>query len=366
MYNKKRNHLLSRINEGILAETIIVRMPNWIGDLVMAIPVLSSLRKAYPSAKITAMCLRNIASLLHKHPDLDEIFQFDRGEIFTRNTVKRDIVQKMRYGQYELGIVLPNSFSSAWLLWQGGVKRRVGYEGNLRNWLLTDVIPRSIQQSGHHLVTTYQLLLTSLSIHYEITSPTISLDPVEIEYAKNIFRVYGIVEHSTVLGINIGAAYGSAKCWPANKFYLLAKKLLENHPLIHLVFFGDQSLSDTVKKICSSLPKRAINLAGLTTLRELAAMISLCDGFLTNDSGPMHIADAVSTPLIAMFGSTCKDRTGPYSGGTIIHKETACSPCFSRTCPIDFRCMEKISVQEVYNACTRILQEKESRDVSLV
>ncbi len=349
-----------------MAETIIVRMPNWIGDLVMAIPVLSSLRKAYPSAKITAMCLRNIASLLHKHPDLDEIFQFDRGEIFTRNTVKRDIVQKMRYGQYELGIVLPNSFSSAWLLWQGGVKRRVGYEGNLRNWLLTDVIPRSIQQSGHHLVTTYQLLLTSLSIPYEITSPTISLDPVEIEYAKNIFRVYGIVEHSTVLGINIGAAYGSAKCWPANKFYLLAKKLLENHPLIHLVFFGDQSLSDTVKKICSSLPKRAINLAGLTTLRELAAMISLCDGFLTNDSGPMHIADAVSTPLIAMFGSTCKDRTGPYSGGTIIHKETACSPCFSRTCPIDFRCMEKISVQEVYNACTRILQEKESRDVSLV
>ena len=142
----------------------------------MAIPVLSSLRKAYPSAKITAMCLRNIASLLHKHPDLDEIFQFDRGEIFTRNTVKRDIVQKMRYGQYELGIVLPNSFSSAWLLWQGGVKRRVGYEGNLRNWLLTDVIPRSIQQSGHHLVTTYQLLLTSLSIPYEITSPTISLD----------------------------------------------------------------------------------------------------------------------------------------------------------------------------------------------
>lgn len=341
-------------------------MPNWIGDLVMAIPVLSSLRKAYPSAKITAMCLRSIASLLHKHPDLDEVFQFDRGEVFIRNTVKRDIVQKMRYGQYELGIVLPNSFSSAWLFWQGGVKRRIGYEGNLRNWLLTDPVSRSLQQSGHHMIITYQLLLTSLSIPYLITSPNIYLDPIEIEYARNIFRIYGIIEDSSVLGINIGAAYGSAKCWPTTKFYLLVKKLLDNHPRVRLVFFGDQSLSDTVKKLCSSLSKRAINLAGLTTLRELAAMISLCDGFITNDSGPMHIADAVGTPLIAIFGSTCKYRTGPYRGGTIIHKETACSPCFSRICPIDFRCMEEISVQEVYNACTRILQKKESRHVSLV
>lgn len=341
-------------------------MPNWIGDLVMAIPVLSSLRKAYPSAKITAMCLRHLASLLHKHPDLDEIFQFDRGEVFVRNTVKRDIVQKIRYGQYELGIVLPNSFSSAWLLWQGGVKRRIGYEGNLRNWLLTDPIPRSLQQSDHHMTITYQLLLSSLSIPYVITSPSIYLDPIEIEYAKNIFRIYGISEDSIVLGINIGAAYGSAKCWPANKFYLLAKKLLNNHPRVYLVFFGDQALSDTIKKMCNSLSKRAINLAGLTTLRELAAMISLCDGFITNDSGPMHIADAIGTPLIAIFGSTCRYRTGPYRGGTIIHKETACSPCFSRVCPIDFRCMEEISVQEVYNACTQIVQKKESRDVSLV
>lgn len=350
-----------------MSETIIVRMPNWIGDLVMAIPVLSSLRKAYPSAKITAMCLRNIASLLYKHPDLDEIFQFDRGEVFSRNTIKRDIVQKMRYGQYELGIILPNSFSSAWLFWQGGVKRRVGYEGNLRNWLLTDVVPRSLQQSGHHMIVTYQLLLTSLSLPYVITSPCIYLDQIEIDYAKNIFRIYGIGEDSIVLGINIGAAYGSAKCWPTNKFYLLAKKLLDNHPRIHLVFFGDQSLSDTVRKLCSSLSKRAINLAGFTTLRELAAMISLCDGFITNDSGPMHMADAINIPLIAIFGSTCKYRTGPYSsGGKIIHKTTTCSPCFSKVCPIDFPCMEKISVEEVYNASIDLIGKKEQRNAMLV
>lgn len=332
----------------------------------MAMPVLSSLRKAYPFAKITAMVLRAHASLLYKHPDIDEVFQFDRTEVFTRSSKKRNIVQKIRYGQHELGIILPNSFSSAWLFWQGKVKRRIGYEGNLRNWLLTDSIPRSVQQSSHHMVVLYQLLLTSLSIPFTVTPPSIYIEPVEIEYGRNCFRNYGIPEEATILGINIGAAYGNAKCWPAQKFHLLAKKLIDHDPLVHLIFFGDQSIRMAVKEICSSLPKRAINFAGLTTLRELAAMISLCNGFITNDSGPMHIADAVGTPVIAIFGSTCRYLTGPYRGGTIIQKETACSPCFSRTCPIDFRCMERISVEEVYNACVSLLQKKEQRDAVLV
>lgn len=341
-------------------------MPNWIGDLVMAMPVLSSLRQAYPSSKITAMALRSQASLLYKHPDIDEVFQFDRVNIFTRSSKKRNIVKKIIYGQYDIGIILPNSFSSAWLFWQGGVKRRIGYKGNLRDWLLTDRITPSLQQSHHHMVISYQLLLSSLSIPFTLTAPTIYLEPMEIEYAKNCFQTYGIPEGAPVLGINMGAAYGNAKCWPEKKFRGLAKKLIEDHPLLHLIFFGDQNIRIIVKEICATLPKRAINLAGLTTLRELAAMISLCNGFVTNDSGPMHIADAVGTSVIAIFGSTCKYRTGPYSGGTIIHKETACSPCFSRTCPLDFRCMEKISVEEVYHACVRVLQKKEQKDAVLV
>lgn len=349
-----------------MSQTIIVRMPNWIGDLVMAMPVLSSLRQAYPSSKITAMALRSQASLLYRHPDIDEVFQFDRVNIFTRSSKKRNIVKKIIYGQYDLGIILPNSFSAAWLFWQGKVKRRIGYKGNLRSWLLTDSIPQSLQQSNHHMVIMYQLLLTSLSIPFRVTAPTIYLEPVEIEYARNCFQTYGIPEGAPILGINMGAAYGNAKCWPEKKFHLLAKKLIEDHPLLHLIFFGDQSTRTTVKEICTTLPKRAINFAGLTTLRELAGMISLCNGLITNDSGPMHIADAVGTSVVAIFGSTCRYRTGPYRGGTIIHKETACSPCFSRTCPIDFRCMEKISVEEVYNACRVLLQKKEQKDAVLV
>lgn len=332
----------------------------------MAMPLLSSLRQAYPSSKITAMALRSQASLLYKHPDIDEVFQFDRINIFTRSSKKRNIIKKIIYGQYDLGIILPNSFSAAWLFWQGKVKRRIGYKGNLRSWLLTDSIRQSLQQSNHHMVISYQLLLSSLPVPFTFTAPSIYLESVEIKYARNCFRTYGIPEGAPILGINMGAAYGNAKCWPKEKFHLLAKKLIEDHPLLHIIFFGDHAIRTIVKEICTTLPKRAINFAGLTTLRELAAMISLCNGFITNDSGPMHIADAVSTSVVAIFGSTCRYRTGPYSGGTIIHKETACSPCFSRTCPIDFRCMEKISVEEVYNACIGLIQKKEQKDAVLV
>ena len=96
------------------------------------------------------------------------------------------------------------------------------------------------------------------------------------------------------------------------------------------------------------MPERVINLAGKTSLRELMALISQCAVFLTNDSGPMHIASALGIPLLALFGSTSAVRTGPYNGGKVIHKHVACSPCYQRVCPIDFRCMKHISTEEVY------------------
>ncbi len=124
-------------------------------------------------------------------------------------------------------------------------------------------------------------------------------------------------------------------------------RLLEESEDICVVYFGDQSSASLVKEICQGLPPRVINLAGLTSLRELAALIKLCNVLLTNDSGPMHIAAALGTPLVALFGSTNEVTTGPYKTGTVIHKHVACSPCYQRTCPIDFKCMKQIEANEV-------------------
>lgn len=126
--------------------------------------------------------------------------------------------------------------------------------------------------------------------------------------------------------------------------------------VLSTVYFGDRAGASLVQEICQGMPDRVINLAGKTNIRELMALIQACDIFLTNDSGPMHIASALGTPLLALFGSTSDTATGPYSGGQVIHKHVECSPCYKRTCPIDFRCMTRIEVDEVYRELQVILK----------
>ena len=143
-------------------EKIIVRMPNWIGDLVMATPVLTDLRKAYPKAHITAMCRTPISDLLQEDRDIDELFYFSKVNRFGRRSEKRDIVEKLRRGKYDLGILLTHSFSSAWWFWLGRVKRRLGYQAGGRSLLLTDRLPLPKNVDEQHLVETYKMLLSPL------------------------------------------------------------------------------------------------------------------------------------------------------------------------------------------------------------
>lgn len=324
---------------------IIVRMPNWIGDLVMATPVLEDLKKAFPSASITAMCKRPICSLLEKDPAIDELFCFSKPiSAFERRNERRNIYEKIREGKYDIGILLTNSFSSAWWFWQGDVKRIVGYSNSFRNFFLDDALKRPQKM---HQVDVYKGLLKPLGMEKSKTAPRLFVTQKEVEESKKLLYQRGYVEGKKLIGINIGASYGSAKCWPVERFYDLAQKLLKKED-VYLVFFGDVASMDLVKKISASLPKRAMNIAGVTNLRELACLIKDCDLLITNDSGPMHIADAFQTPLIALFGSTDEELTGPYGQArNVIHKHVSCSPCFKRVCPIDFRCMKEISVDEV-------------------
>lgn len=341
-------------------QNIIVRMPNWIGDLVMATPVLSDLRKAFPKARITAMCRSPICELLKEDPEIDELFCFSKVSGFGRRSEKRNIIEKLRQGNYDLGVLLTHSFSSAWWFWLGRIRYRLGYECNGRGLLLTHSLafPSNIQHQ--HLVVTYKMLLGSLGIPVSTTAPRLYLAPKEIEDARQLLRQRGVPDHALVIGINPGATYGSAKCWLPERFREVTERLLAD-PDLYIVYFGDQSTASLCKSICQDLSSRVINLAGATTLRELASAISLCDVLLTNDSGPMHIADALGTTIVALFGSTSEVVTGPYSQGNVIHKHVECSPCYQRVCPIDFRCMKRIEADEVYYTIKNILDAKRSK-----
>ncbi len=336
-------------------ESIIVRMPNWVGDLVMATPILTDLRKAFPKASITAMSRYPVCELLSLDESIDELYCFHRpNNQFLKRNEKRDIIAKIQAGKFDLGILLTNSFSSAWLFWQGRVKRRIGYSFFPRNFLLTD--PVRYPKKKMHQVDLYKELIAPLGIKHSHTAPRLFVTEKEVSISKELLYQRGYQFGKKLVGINPGAAYGSAKCWPVDRFRALVQELLNED--VFIVFFGDTTQVDLVKEICLNLPKRVINLAGYTTIRELACLIRDCDVVVTNDSGPMHIAAALNTPLVALFGSTDSDVTGPFGQSqAVMNKKVRCSPCLRRECPIDLRCMTQISVEEVATRVRACLEQ---------
>lgn len=339
-------------------KSIIVRMPNWLGDLVMATPILVDLRETFPKAEITAMCQENVAPLLKHDPAVDELFQFKRSKGMIRRISERNIVAHLKQGHYDLGILLTNSFSSAWRFWQGSVKNTIGFRGDGRRLLLSHSLSFPKKRKKQHLVITYKELLSPLGISISETFPRIIVTEEEIKQAGKTVKHFDIPSDVKLIGINPGAAFGTAKCWLPERFREVAKNLVEADPRHVVLFFGDGSHKQLIGNICAGLPNRVINLAAKTTLRELLALIKICSVFLTNDSGPMHIADSLEVPLVALFGSTSSVATGPYrQSKNIVQKKVPCSPCFKPVCPIDFPCMKKIGVEEVTKAVLKQIKE---------
>jgi len=338
-------------------KNIIVRMPNWIGDLVMATAVLFDLRQKYPNATITAMVQRPTCELIKKDENINELFCFKKvKQLFLRRKENKNIIENLIDGNYDLGILLTNSFSSAWLFYQGEVQNIIGYRKDFRSFMLDKSL--AYPKEKIHMVEKYKKLLKLVGIEMSDTRPKIYLDKKEIDEAKQILYQRGYKDGLRLIAINPVAKYGEAKCWPIARFKEVAERLSQDDKNF-IVFLGDFKAQEEIKKACMYLKDNVVNLAGTTNIRELIAIISQLDLLLTNDSGPMHIAAAFDIDQVALFGSTCEILTGPYSEkAVIINKKVECAPCFKRVCPIDFRCMLKISVDEVLSKILDILNKK--------
>ncbi len=313
-------------------------MPNWIGDFVMAIPVLEDLRKFYPNAKIDVLCAGNFGELLENNPFINRVISFSR----KRRFFPKGLISSLRNERYDLGILLTNSFSSAWHFWMGGVKKRIGFYKRSRSFLLNQNIPFPPNKEKQHLVITYKQLIQSTSD----SEPRLFIVPKEKKIGKTVF------------GINPGAAYGSAKCWPPERFRSVIEALISEVPNSDVIVFGDKLTKPLVDIVCEGFDARVTNLAGKTTLKELIQEIGRLDAFLTNDSGPMHIGASLKVPMVAIFGSTNPSATGPYKSGKVIYKAVSCSPCYKRVCPIDFKCMKQIEPLEVVREMKKALLTK--------
>jgi heptosyltransferase-2 len=336
-------------------ENILVRGVNWVGDAVMTLPALRAIRKAYPTAHISLLIKPAIAPLFEQNPDIDEIIFYEdrhRG-MFGRLR----LAFRLRKKRFTKAILLQNAFDAALIVFLAGIRERIGYDRDGRKFLLTKAVsPQNGDRRNHH-IHYYLNLLKAVGIDAEYSEPRLRLTIEERMAARKVVSELT----GPILGINPGAAFGLSKRWLPDRFAEVAGWFIKE-TRGSVIIFGGSYETAIAERIFRQLPMNKMFLAGRTSLRELVAFISECDVFLTNDSGPMHIAYATGTPLVAIFGSTSPELTGPVGNGhAVIRTELDCSPCFSRTCDKDYiRCMFGVTSEEVYDNVRRLLPTKKA------
>jgi heptosyltransferase-2 len=327
---------------------IIVKGTNWIGDVFLSLPAVSSLSHIFPAADIDIALKRPLGDLVRGIGAVHSVLDYDggaRGEL--------DLVRRMRTVRYELGVIFPRSLHSALLIRLGGARRRVGYTADGRSLLLTDRVERTPEIRAVHQSEYYRHLVSALGDPGPLITPRVEPDPQDVEWADDFLRYHG--HHGgTLFGINPGAAYGGAKRWRPERFAAVADRLVDEFGGRAVILGGDSDRA-TVQEVARHMISGPIQAAGLTTIRRLIALIARCALFVTNDSGPMHIAAALAVPIVAVFGPTNPDTTSPMGRAAIVWHEFDCSRCLLRSCPIDHRCMESITADEVFEAGRRML-----------
>ncbi len=356
-----------------MSKKILVRGVNWIGDAVMSLPALKALRKACPESSISLLVRPSIAPIFDRNPDIDEIILY--GEEFKGITGRLRLAGVLRGKGFSKAILFQNAFDAALIAFLAGIPERVGYNRDGRGLLLTGPITFDNEDRRVHHRDYYLDLLTKAGISDSKPNPPIApwiyLSLEERLSARNVLSRL----KRPILGINPGAAYGPAKRWYPERFARVANWFINDTGGGVVIFGGKDDLStaeeieikirvwsdqSSVRRPHNFLTSHLLNLSGKTSLRGLISLISECDILLSNDSGPMHIAYAVGTPLAVIFGSTDPKLTGPVNGANVVLKaDLACSPCFERTCRNnDMRCMNDITPDDACSAIKRLLPER--------
>ena len=339
---------------------ILVRVPNWVGDAIMAIPALEGIRRARPEAEICVLARPVVADLLESELFANRILRYDFRGIHRGFLGRERLIHELRREKFDVAVVLQNAFEAAWLAWRAWIPERIGYARDGRGALLTHAVrvPRKGEIPGHESHYYLELLRRSGWIEGSPAIPSIRLHVSQeaLRVAEVGLRRAGARGNAWRCAIAPGASYGGAKCWPPDRFAVLADRLISECDA-DVIFFGAPDEKEIAARICSAMRSRAISLVGETSARELAALFASCSLFIGNDSGAMHVAAAAGLPVIGIFGPTEPQGTAPVTEQfTLIRETVSCSPCFLRRCPVDHRCMERIAVDVVFVAALKSRQ----------
>lgn len=335
---------------------ILVRAPNWIGDAVMCLPAVESLKALYPAADITVLTKSRAVPVFRHNPAVRDIIEYD--DRLKHSGIKGRIVLsgEIRERGFDLAVLFQNAFEAAFIAYVARIPERVGYARDLRTKLLTMPVPATKEIKSRHQVYYYLHIVEALGGAIPGSPvPRIRIAGDEKAWAEEFLRKNGL-DKKILIGAAPGASYGPAKRWMPEHFAEALNDFSSRRAAVPIIFGGVED-AEICKLVSDLLQGKHLNLAGSVNLRQFMAILSFLNVFITNDSGPMHISCALGVPTVAIFGSTDPALTGPLGErARVIIKKADCSPCFERECLYnDFRCLTSIKPEEVLELAESLL-----------
>ena len=336
---------------------ILIRATNWVGDAIMALPAVRAVREKFADAEIGIVGRPYVLDIYREEKIADELIAYDGTREHKGIRGRERLAAELRERKFDVALLLQNAFDAAWLAWRAKIPVRIGYARDGRSLLLTKgiAVPKPGEIPAHEKFY-YLELIKRVGWLEEI--PDTSWIQLKVSEEKRGRAGLALLEAGAKSGrariaVGAGASYGSAKCWPPDRFAAtlngLAVKLDAD-----VILFGTRGEAAVSSAIAAGLRHAPIDLTGKTAIVDLPAMLSQCNLFVGNDSGAMHVAAAVGLPIVAIFGPTDPNGTVPVTPNcSVVQEKPYCSPCFLRRCPTDHRCMRAVTPAMVENAALR-------------
>lgn len=342
---------------------ILVRATNWVGDAVISIPALRAIRSRWPNAEVAILARPWVANLYRAQDLADRILTYENEGRHKGFWGRERLARALREEKFDVAMLFQNAFDAAWIAWRARIPERIGYARDRRSWLLTRAIqiPSKGEVPAHETYYYLELLRRAgwLERLPQVAEINIFVAQEDRQKAQERLSSAGLGRKAIRIAFASGAAYGSAKCWEPERYAALADRLIEGFDA-DVILFGAPQEGEMAARIIGAMRRRALNLVGATQIGELPALLSTCRLFIGNDSGAMHVAGAVGIPVIGIFGPTDPEGTRAMTPQfTLVREPVECSPCFLRKCPIDHRCMTRISVDRVFEAARASLASGE-------
>ncbi len=328
----------------------------------MSLPALHVLRERFPSARISILARPSVAALYDREPLCDEVMLYEAPRTWKGVGERWSVARDLRRRRFDCAILFQNAFDAAALTWLARIPVRIGYSRDARGCLLTHSVPvPSVYEAPRHQRFYYLELLKRANLidgYAPEAFVKLSGAPTAAQKGQEQLLERGLT--GCVIGVSPGAAYGSAKRWLPERFAEAALQIAEKRGTSIAIFGSNDEISicDVVYERVRRAGVLCGNFAGATTLGQFIDLAAACKVYLTNDSGPMHIASALGVPTVAIFGATDDAATGPTGPHTrVVREPVKCSPCLLRECPIDHRCMMGVSADRVAQAAFTLLEE---------